>query len=399
MGVVTPAGNDLATFWETHAAGRSSAAPIRGFDATGLPTRFACEVADLDPSPYLSPQEARRLDRSALLGAIAVGAALADAGELDVEPARRAVISGSGFGGLIGTLEQHQVLLEQGPRHVSPRLLPRFMPNAVAAFAAARHGWTGPNHTISTACTASAHAIGEGLEMIRAGRADAVLVGGADAPIHPLLLTGFGQLGAQSTRNDDPARASRPFDRDRDGLVAGEGAAFLVLERLDAARARGATIAAELVGYGSNSDAYHPVAPRPDGSHAAAAMVAAIEDAGMTPSDIGHVNAHATATPLGDLAEARALATAFAGKPPAVTAPKGVMGHMMAAGGAAELVLAILAVTRGMTPPTANFGAADDGVDLDVVCGGPRRAVPAPAISNSFAFGGHNVSLVVAPPS
>ena len=395
-GVVTPAGNDLESFWQAHLAGRSTAAPIQAFDASDLPTTFACEVRDFDPSPYLTPQQVRRLDRSAQLGAVAAGAALAAAGESGIDPARRAVITGSGFGGLLSILEQYRVLLDDGARHVSPRLLPRFMPNAVAAFAAAQHGWLGPNHNIATACTASAHATGEGVEMIRAGRADTVLVGGADATIHPLLLTGFGQLGAQSTRNASPSQASRPFDRDRDGLVAGEGAAFLVLERWDLATARGAAVVGEVVGYGSNTDAYHPVAPRPDGSHAAAAMVAAIEDAGLSPGEIGHVNAHATSTPLGDLAEAHAIRLVFGGHNPPVTAPKGVMGHMMAAGGAAELILTLLSVARGLVPPTANFAGLDEGVDLDVVGGSARPLETAPALTNSFAFGGHNVALVVA---
>jgi len=259
-----------------------------------------------------------------------------------------------------------------------------------------RHGWKGPNFCVTTACAAGTHAIGEATRLIHEGAADVVMAGGAEAAITPIAIASFARMGALSTRSDDPARASRPFDPDRDGFVMGEGAAFLVLERWDRAEARGARIYGEILGYGRNSDAHHITAPSPDGSGAVACMELALEDAGLAPAAIGHVNAHGTSTPLNDAAEAEAILKAFAGSPPPVTSTKGVTGHCIGAAGAVEAVAAILASSAGLVPPTANHDRTDPAVTVDIVAGAPRAVnVSGPVLSNSFGFGGHNATLVL----
>jgi 3-oxoacyl-[acyl-carrier-protein] synthase II len=396
LGVKTPAGNDVASFWETVLAGRSMAANIETFDTSDLPVRFACQVKGFDPVEYLGPKEVRRVDRNAQLGFAAGMDAIRDAGDPGADPARCAVVAGVGIGGL-GTLEdQEQVLIERGPTRVTPFLVPMMMPNATPAFVAMELGWTGPNICIATACAAGTHAVGEGARLIRDNTADVVLAGGAEAVVVRIAIAAFARMGALSGRHNDPAAASRPFDVERDGFVMGEGAAFLVLERLDRALARGARIYGEVLGYGRNADAYHITAPSPGGSGATACMQLALDDAGLAPSAIGHINAHGTSTPLNDASEAEAIVKVFNGSPPPVTSTKGVTGHLIAAAGAVEAAASFLALRDGMAPPTANHQRTDPDINIDVIAGSPR-AVQGPVLSNSFGFGGHNATLVVGP--
>jgi 3-oxoacyl-[acyl-carrier-protein] synthase II len=398
MGLKTPAGNDVASFWETVLAGRPMAANIESFDTSYLPVRFACQVKDFDAVEYLGPKEVRRVDRNAQLGFAAAIDANRDAGDTGADPARCAVVAGVGIGGL-GTMEdQEKLLLERGPLKVTPFLVPMMMPNATPAIVAMELGWTGPNLCVATACAAGSHAIGEGARLIRDNTADVVLAGGAEAVVVPIAIAAFARMGALSGRHDDPARASRPFDAARDGFVMGEGAAFLVLERYDRALARGAHIYGEILGYGRNADAYHITAPSPGGSGATACMQLALEDAGLAPSDIGHVNAHGTSTPLNDASEAEAIVKVFNGSTPPVTSIKGVTGHLIAAAGAVECVASILAARDGVVPPTANHEQTDPNISIDVIAGSPRE-LRGPVLSNSFGFGGHNATLVVGPAS
>ncbi|HEX2063951.1 MAG TPA: beta-ketoacyl-ACP synthase II [Acidimicrobiales bacterium] len=397
VGVKTPAGNDVESFWATLVEGRPTAAPITGFDASDMPVRFACEVRDFDPSEYFDVKAARRADRVSQLGVAAASDALADAGELHADPSRCAVVAGTGVGGLKTQEHEEQILFEKGPSRVSPFLVPMMMPNATAGLVAMRLGWTGPNICIATACAAGSHAVGEATRFIREGSADVVLAGGSEAAVTPIAMASFARMGALSSRNDEPELASRPFDSERDGFVMGEGAAFLVLERWDLAVARGAHIHGEILGYGRNSDAFHITAPSPDGSGAVRCMELALDDAGIGPGDIGHVNAHGTSTPLNDAAEAEAISKLFGGAPPPVTSTKGVTGHLIGAAGAAEAVACLLATVRGVAPPTANYEKPDPSITVDVVAGSAREQ-SGPVMSNSFGFGGHNSTLILGPP-
>ncbi len=397
MGVKAPAGLTLDDFWTRLTSGVSCGAPIRRWDASALPVSIGCEVPEFDLAPYLPPKEARRLDRVSQLGFAAAADALGDAGELGADPARCAVVAGVGIGGLATLEENNETLLTKGPARVSPFTVPMMMANATPALVSLRFGWNGPNLAIATACAASTNAIGEAAELIRHGAADVAIGMGAEACMTPLSLSAFARMTALSTRVDDPEHASRPFDADRDGFVMGEGAGALVLERWDRAIARGARIYAEVAGYGRNADAFHITAPSPGGEGAAACMQLALDDAGLEPGSIGHINAHGTSTPLNDAAEATAITKVFGGHSPVVTSTKGVTGHMIGAAGAAEAVAAILAITRGLVPPTANLARLDPAIALDVAHGEPRHLDPAPALSNSFGFGGHNASLVFQP--
>ena len=399
LGVKTPAGTDLDTFWASVLAGRSTAGPIERFDASDLPVAFACEVKGFDPVAYLGPKESRRADRAAQLGFAAAVDALADAGAIDVDPSRCGVVAGTGVGGLSTQEEEEKVMFEKGPTRVSPFLVPMMMANATAALVGMKHGWTGPNLCVATACAAGTHALGEGFRLVRDGSSDVVLAGGTEAAVTPVALAAFARMGALSTRRDAPELASRPFDVDRDGFVMGEGAAFLVLERWDLAVARGARIYGEVLGYGRNSDAYHITAPAPGGGGAVACMELALADAGIQPNEVGHVNAHGTSTPLNDAAEAEALLKVFGGSPPPVTSIKGVTGHLIGAAGATEAVASFFAMRDGLVPPTANHATTDPDMAIDVVAGSPREVAAAPVVSNSFGFGGHNASIVVGPPS
>jgi 3-oxoacyl-[acyl-carrier-protein] synthase II len=395
MGVKTPAGTDLEGFWSTVRAGRPTAGPIQAFDVTEQPVKFACEVLDFDPVPYFGPKESRRLDRVSQLGVSAAIDAYDDAGALDADPARCAVIASTGIGGLHTLEENCETFFERGPSRVSPFFVPMMMPNATAGTISIKYGWTGPALCIATACAAGSNAIGEGARLIRDGSADAVLAGGTEFPITRITLAAFARMGALSKRNDDPSAASRPFDADRDGFVIAEGAAFLVLEPLERAQARGARIYGEIAGYGRNADAFHITAPSEGGVGAAACMHQALDDAGLEPSAIGHINAHGTSTDLNDASEAQAIRKVFGDAAPPVTSSKGVFGHMIAGAGAAEAVVSLLAIRDGLVPPTANFQRAGDDIDLDIVHGEAREIGSSPVISNSFGFGGHNATLVL----
>jgi 3-oxoacyl-[acyl-carrier-protein] synthase II len=395
VGVKTPAGTDVDSFWARLRSGDATARTVQGFDPSPLPVRFAGEVLDFDPVPYFGPKESRRQDRVTQLGFGAAADAVGDAGELGADPSRCAVIIGTGVGGLQTLEENERVYLEKGAARVSPFFVPMMMPNATAGVVAMQLGWTGPNLCVATACSAGAHAIGEGARLIRDGAADAVMAGGTEAAVTPITIAAFARMGALSTRNDAPERASRPFDAERDGFVIGEGATCVVLESMERARARGAMVYGEVAGYGRNADAYHITAPSPGGAGAAVCMQMALDDAGIEPSAVGHVNAHGTSTELNDAAEAEALRKVFGDSPPPVTSTKGVTGHLIGAAGAVEAVAAILAVRDGVVPPTANLERLGDEIELDVVAGSEREVGPKPAISNSFGFGGHNACLVL----
>ncbi len=400
VGTVCPGGADSRSALKTVLAGRSAAAPINAFDASGHSVRFACELTDFDPAAIVGPKEARRIDRVSLIGLAAAREALEQAGlgqPGQVDPARVAVLAGTGVGGLNALEDQIAVRVERGPSRVSPFLVPMMMANATAGLLSMRHGFTGASLCISTACASGANAIGEGRRMICSGGADVVLAGGTEAAITPTTIAAFARMGALSGRNDDPAGASRPFDAERDGFVMGEGAAFLVLERWDLAQRRGATVLGELAGYGATCDAHHITAPHPDGAGAVACMRQALDDAGLAPHAIGHVNAHGTSTPLNDIAESDSLIKVFGADGPPVTSTKGVTGHLVGAAGAVEAVLGLLAASVGQVPPTANLVDLDPEISVDVVAGQPRVVPPAPVLSNSFGFGGHNATLILVP--
>jgi len=397
MGVKAPTGLTLDALWDGLVSATPAAGPITLFDPADHRVGFACEVKDFDAVPYVGPKEVRRTDRTALLGIAAAADALeaaTAAAPLGADPLRCGVVAGSGIGG-IRTLEDEVVAYaEKGPRVVGPFLVPMMMANATAALIGIRHGFTGPNLAVATACATGAHSIGEGARYIRDGMADVVVAGGTEACITPVTMAAFARMGALS-RNPDPAKASRPFDDDRDGFVMGEGAAFLVLEPWDKAVARGARILGEVAGYGTTCDAHHITAPVESGAGAAAAMEMALADAGLEPASIGHVNAHGTSTPHNDSAEAAAIAKVFGPGAVPVTSGKGVTGHLIGAAGAVEAVAALLSVDRGVVPPTANHQHTN--LPVDVVAGEAREIGRSPAISTSFAFGGHNVALVLSP--
>jgi 3-oxoacyl-[acyl-carrier-protein] synthase II len=394
-GVKTPAGVDVELFWDAVRAGRGTAKTIQRFDASDLPVRFAGEVLEYEPERYFNPKEARRVDRFTQLGFGAAADALEQAGELGADPSRVAVIAATGVGGLETMEENESTFLARGASRVSPFFVPMMMPNAAAGMISIRFGFTGPALCISTACAAGANAIGEGVRMVRDGSAEVVVAGATEAPVTPLTVSAFARMGAMSTRNDEPERASRPFDVARDGFVIAEGAAFTVLETLEHALARGATVHGEVLGYGRNADAHHITAPVPGGAGAAACMQFALDDAGLDAAAIGHINAHGTSTPLNDATEAEAIRKVFGDARLPVTSTKGVTGHMIAGAGAAEAVISLLSLRDGVVPPTANLEQIGDDIGLDVVAGEPRPVDRKPVLSNSFGFGGHNATLIL----
>ena len=399
MGVLSPAGIDGDQTWQAVREGRSAIATIASFDTTDYEVHIAGEVRDFDPLAHFTKRELGRLDRFVQFAVVAAAQAIADAG-LDIEaadPSRVGCYIGTGIGGLHEIEQQHTRLLRAGPRRVSPLMIPKLMTNAAAGQVTMRNGIYGPSISVSSACASGSHAIGEALLCIRHGRADAVVCGGAEAAILPMGLSGFQQSRALSTRNDDPQRASRPFDLNRDGFVMAEGAGVLVLEDLELARARGATILAELAGYGASSDAYHLTLPDPEGRGAVRAMRNALADAGMAPEQVDYVNAHGTSTPAGDDVEAKALCAVFGehAYKMAVSSSKSVLGHLLGASGAVESAVCIWAMREGVCPPTINLD------DPDPECCGlnfvPREAQERPlnvALNNSFGFGGHNCCLI-----
>ncbi len=397
IGLKCPSGNDVDSAWRKLLSGASSIGPIVRFDASYLPVRFAGEVRGFDAAEYLGPKDARQNDRATHLGFAAARDALDDAKLERAVPHRCGVVAGTGLGGMDSFLDETRVYLERGAKRVSPRAVPMVMPNATAAYLAIRLGWTGPNMCVSTACATGAHAIGEGTRLIREGSVDVVLAGGTEAAVSPVAIAAFARMSALSGRHDQPELASRPFDAERDGFVIAEGAAFLVLEEAGHAQARDARAYGEIAGYGRNCDAFHITAPSPTGSGAVACMRAALDDAGLTPQDIGHINAHGTSTPLNDAVEATAIGTVFGARLPPVTSVKGSIGHLIGAAGAVGALVSLLALRDGHVPPTANFEKSDSEVSLDVVALAPRPVAPQPVLCNAFGFGGHNASLVLCP--
>ncbi|MFE6056448.1 beta-ketoacyl-[acyl-carrier-protein] synthase family protein [Kitasatospora sp. NPDC056446] len=397
LGVVSPAGHTVEEFWRTVASGRSTATALTDPALARHRVRLGCRVTDLPQDGPVPAKDARRLDPFALYGTLAALAAHRDAGSPEPGPGRAAIVVGNAVGGRTTSDRESALYTEHGPLRVSPLMPLVTMPNAAAAQIAMRLAWDGPALTVATTCASSADAIGHAVLLLESGRADVVIAGGCEATLSPVTLAAFGNLGAHSQRNDDPARASRPFDTARDGFVMGEGAGFLVLERLDDARARARTPYALLAGYGSSSDAYHLSNPRPDGAGAVTAMRAALADAGLSAADIAHVNAHGTSTVHNDRAEAAALRTVFGPHGVPVTSTKGAVGHLIGAAGAVELIAAVQAMNSRHVPPTANHEQTEEGLDLDVVHGRPRPVPAGAALSNSFGFGGHNATLVVTP--
>ena len=397
LGATTPLGSDVASTWDALLAGRSGVSRITDEWAKEFPAQLVARLA-ADPAGQLDRVRARRLDRSQQVAAVAAEEAWRDSGAADagVAPERVAVVFGTGIGGALTLLGQDDVLEEKGPKRVSPFTIPMLMPNGPAAAVGLAVGARGGVHAPVSACASGAEAIRWGLDLLRFDRADVVLVGGAEACVHPLPMAGFAAMRAMSTRNDEPERASRPFDKARDGFVLGEGAAALVLERDDAARARGARIHARLAGAGGTADGYDLVAPHPEGEGAGRAIAAAVRDAGLTPADIGHVNAHATSTPVGDTAEAAAIRNTI-GEHALVTATKSQTGHLLGAAGALESVFTILALRDQLVPATANLDDPDDDPavqSLDIVRREARKASLTAAVNDSFGFGGHNIALV-----
>jgi 3-oxoacyl-[acyl-carrier-protein] synthase II len=400
LGAVTPLGEDVGSTWEGMLAGRSGIGPITLFDSDGYRTTIAGEVGGWEPEKHFERREVRRLDRFAQFFLVAVRQAMEQAGlsydENDPAAARAGVVIGAGFGGMGSFIDEIVTLTERGPDRVSPTGVPRIIPNMAAGLASIEHNLLGPVTCVVTACSASANAIGDGAELIRRGAADVVVAGGAEATITSFGIATFAQARALSSRNDEPQRASRPFDADRDGFVMGEGGAALVLEDLNHALERGAPVLAELTGYGMSADAYHITLPRPGGSGAARAMVNAMEDAGLIPSDIGYINAHGTSTEANDSTETAAIRIAMgevADSIP-VSSTKSMTGHILGGAGAVEAVACIMALRDQVLPPTINYEVPDPECDLDYVPKVKREAALGHALSNSFGFGGHNVSLI-----
>ncbi|RTR06017.1 beta-ketoacyl-ACP synthase II [Halomonas nitroreducens] len=398
LGLVTPVGNTVDECWGNILAGKSGIAPIEHFDASGFNTRFGGSVKDFDISPYLNPKDARKMDLFIQYGVAAGAQAISDAGiECTQDNAHRiGVAIGSGIGGLPMIEHNHNALQKGGARRISPFFVPGSIINMISGNLAIQHGFCGPNIAITTACTTGTHNIGYSARTIAYGDADVMVCGGAEMATTPLGLGGFSAARALSTRNDDPAAASRPWDRDRDGFVLSDGAGVMVLEELEHARARGATIYAELTGFGMSDDAYHMTAPPEDGRGAAMSMSNAIRDAGLDPSAVDYINAHGTSTPAGDLAESRAVERVLgdAARDVAVSSTKSMIGHLLGAAGAVEAVFSVLAIRDQVAPPTINLDNPQEGCVLDYVPHTAREMKIDVSLSNSFGFGGTNGTLV-----
>ncbi len=398
MGAVSPLGNDLPSTWRAALAGESGIDFIRSFDASGFPVRVAAEVKDFEPPDILSPKEARRLDRNVLL-ALAAGKEALDDASLDshYEPGRMGILFGSAIGGFLGIMQQHEVLQQRGPDRISPHFLPSVLVDSASGQLAISLGLRGPNYAPVSACATGSHAVGEGAEVVRRGDADAVLAGGTEACMHPLILAGFCAMRGLAVEDEHPPRASRPFDATRAGFVIGEGAGALVLEELEAARARGATIYAEVLGYGTSNDGYHMAAPEPEAIGVGQMMRSALERAGVEPERVGYINAHGTSTPLGDAAETKAIKDVFGvhAHELAVSSTKSMMGHCFGAAGALEAQMSALAIHHGVLPPTINYEHPDPVCDLDYVPNEAREARVDVALSNAMGLGGHNACVLV----
>lgn len=399
LGVVTSLGRTVSDLWSRLLAGESGVHPIRLFDTTEFKVHFAGEVYDWSVEGYLPPKEANRLDRFSQFALVAATDALKDADfrvETD-DPFRCGVILGSGIGGLNEIEEQHSKLLLKGPSKVSAFTIPKLMVNAASGHVSIQFGLRGPNAAVATACASASNAVGEALKTIQHNEADVMVTGGTEAALTKMGLSGFSNMRALSTRNDDPAGASRPFDADRDGFVLSEGAGILVFEELEHARNRGAKIYAEVLGYGASADAGHITQPDEQGSGAAQAMRTALRDGSLSPEDVGYVNAHGTSTPLGDKAETRAMKTVFGDHASrlSISSTKSQLGHTLGASGGIELVVSALTVCKGVIPPTINLQTPDPDCDLDYTPNEPRERRVARAMSNSFGFGGHNASVII----
>jgi 3-oxoacyl-[acyl-carrier-protein] synthase II len=398
LGVVAPNGIGVETFWKSLMDGVSGIDRITRFDASRHDTKIAAEIKGFDPLLYMEKKEVKKMDRFihyALAGAV-MAADNAQFTVRDVERSRSGVLIGTGMGGIPGLEDTHKILLEKGPGRISPFFIPSIITNLASGHIAIRFGLRGPNSCVSTACATGNHAIGDSFELIRRGIADVMFAGGTEAVITPLTIGGFGAMKALSTRNDAPQRASRPFDKGRDGFVMGEGAGVLILEELDHARRRDARIYAELNGYGMSADAYHMTAPEPEGAGAIASMGLALEDAGLQPEDVDYINAHGTSTPAGDASETKAIKKVFGDHAYrlAVSSIKSMTGHLLGAAGGVEAVATVLTLHHGMIPPTINYEEPDPECDLDYVPSSARRAEVRVAFSNSFGFGGTNATLV-----
>ncbi len=400
IGVVSPVGNDLETFWESLKAGRSGIDHITSFDTTGFDCRIAGEVKDFAPQAYFkNPKDVRRNDRYTQLAMAAAKMAMTDSAiEVDAKDSERfGVIVGSGIGGLKTLADQSAVLATRGPSRVSPFMIPMMISNMATGLISIEFGLRGPNFATVSACSTACHAIGEAWRMVRDGEADAFLAGGAEAAIVPLGMAGFSAMKAMSTRNDEPRRASRPFDRDRDGFVMSEGAGILVLESEQHAKARGAKIYCEIAGYGLSADAYHITSPAPGGEGAVRCMKMALEKAGVRPEEVDYVNAHGTSTSVGDVGETQAIKTVFgdhAKNGLLVSSTKSMTGHLLGAAGSVEMAACALAIRDGIVPPTINLDNPDPECDLDYVAHTAREAKVRVAVNNSFGFGGHNATLI-----
>jgi 3-oxoacyl-[acyl-carrier-protein] synthase II len=400
LGMVSPLGNDVPSSWRALLAGESGAAEIQAFDHAEYNVHFACELKEFDPTKWIDRKTARRMDRFAQMILAAAYQARDDSGfEVGSEGERVGASIATGIGGLQSYQDCYDVLRERGPDRVSPFSIPSIIPNMGAGWVSIELGTRGPLMSQCTACAASNMAIGDAMDEIRIGRADVMFAGGTEAPITQVGIAGFDAMRALSRRNDDPARASRPFELNRDGLVMGEAAAVIVLEELEHARDRGARIYAELLGYGISADASHMTEPDPTGANPARAMTMAIADAGVDPTEIGYLNAHATSTPLGDSAETRVIKLALGeehARKVAVSSTKGATGHCFGAAGSVEAVFSVLAVHDRVAPPTINYDDPDPACDLDYVPNVPRDLPElTTALSNSFGFGGHNATIVL----
>jgi 3-oxoacyl-[acyl-carrier-protein] synthase II len=389
---VTPLGNDARSTWKAAVEGRSGIDWISSFDASDFPVRVAAEVKDFDPADVVPPKEARRLERNVVLAVAAAAEAMRDGGLNGFDPARVGIVLGSAAGGYIGLLAPADVLRERGPDRVSPFFLPNVLVDSASGQVAITLGIRGPNYAIVSACATGSHAVGEAAELIRRGDADAVLAGGTEAVMHPLILAGFCAMRGLAVEDEHPPRASRPFDATRAGFVMGEGACVLLLESLDSALARDATIYAEVLGYGASNDAHHMAQPDPESVGVSEMMRAALRRAGVEPERVGYVNAHGTSTPLGDAAETRAIKDVFGDHAYelAVSSTKSMTGHCFGAAGAIEAMMCVLALKEGVLPPTINLRMPDPECDLDYVPNEARRAQVDVALSNAMGLGGHN---------
>ncbi|CAH0122111.1 3-oxoacyl-[acyl-carrier-protein] synthase 2 [Paenibacillus sp. CECT 9249] len=398
MGIMTSLGADLDTLWNNLMAGKSGVSSIDSFDVGEYPTQIAASIKDFNPDEYIDKKEARRMDRFVQFAVAASKKALEDAKlniAEDADPERVGVMIGSGIGGLGTWEDQHNVLLQKGPKRVSPFFIPMMIANMASGQVSMLFGAKGPNSTAVTACATGTHSIGDSYKLIQRGDADIMICGGAEATIRPTGMAGFCAMRAMSTRNDEPEKASRPFDIDRDGFVMGEGAGILVLESLEHALKRGAAIYGEVIGYGMSGDAHHMTDPDPDG--AARCMSKAMKDAGIDPSEVDYINAHGTSTPIGDKSETQAIKIALGDHAyhVAVSSTKSMTGHLLGAAGGVEAVICGLAIKHGMIPPTINIDNQDPECDLDYVPNVPRQADLKVVMSNSFGFGGHNATIVL----